>query len=657
MGWGRGLLLLALACGGSSGTRDAEVDATHDAAERAPVSARLDVSAGFWDAPFPIAHRVRDDGTLVVADFPNARRAPLVDQMLAMLEEAPEGFAADGAIFLPFDGALDATTLPATPAASVADESAVFLIDVDPSSPTRGRRYPVEVVFRAEAQSYAPENVLSVWPFPGVVLPPRTLHAVVVTSRARDVDGRALRRPEALDTLDDAAWRALFEVVPREQVVAATVFPTGDPFTRLRAWRDAIDALPTPTPTDLVRTDDYETYCVLEGRLSVPIFQAGPKPYEDVPDGAIALDATGAPIVQGHDDAVFTVAIPKSPMPEGGYPLVLYAAGAGGTSRQVVDRTRVAEDPDLGLGPAGRGPALFYADVGLAAAAIAAPLTAERNPSGREGTFDFWNVANLRAFRGNLQQATLDFTTLTAAVAAMRVDPALCPGASTDEAAFRFDAERVYLQGHSTGGTVGSVALPLEPRIRAAVLSGTGGSWIYNVADADSPFVLRDVAKVFLRLREGDVVEHHDVELTLFQTVLASVEVMSWGRVTALAPEGDAKDVLLVAGIVDTYHFPRMIHSQGMSLGADLALPSVEPTWEDEYTLVGLRGLGTPVRGNVRGEVTSVMLQRAQREGVDGHYVPFEHDDLKRRYACFLASHARDGRATLYADGVDARCE
>jgi len=671
------VLVLLLACGDDDGSPDAGAsdaggqdasspDAASDAGPPPPPRARLDVDGGFWDAPFPIAHRARDDGSLVVADFPNTRRADLIDQLVEMLEDGSQGFAPTGAVFLPFEGEpLDPETLPDV-AGSLEDGASVYLVDVDPSSPHRGERFAVQARFKADAETYMPANVLVVLPFPGVVLRERTEYAVVVTDAVRGASGSTPRIPDALVALRDGtsdapertreAFGDLFELLgdDADAVVAATVFRTGDPFAELRAWRESVADLDPPTLEDPVQADDYDDYCVVRASLALPVFQEGPKPYASPPTGRIVAE-DGVVVVQERDEVELYLTLPKREMPAAGFPLVLYAAGAGGTGRQVIDRTRLDENPDEGLGPPGRGPARFYAQVGLASAGAPAPLTAERNPEGREGTLDFWNVANLRAFRGNLQQAILDFTTLARVVSELELDPSLCPGATTDDV-FRYDPERIYLQGHSTGGTVGSAVLPLEPRIRGGVLSGTGGSWIYNVADALGPFELEQAARLLLSIPARDPMDHFDIELTLFQTVLASTETMSWGRVTALEPpDADPKDTLFVAGIVDTYHLPRMVNSQGMSLGADMALPAAEETWEDEYALVGLGGLTPPVRANL-GERTVVTLQREQRLDFDGHYVPFEWDDVKWRYACFLATHARDGVATLPNADADASC-
>jgi len=53
------------------------------------------------------------------------------------------------------------------------------------------------------------------------------------------------------------------------------------------------------------------------------------------------------------------------------------------------------------------------------------------------------------------------------------------------------------------------------------------------------------------------------------------------------------------------------------------------------------------------GSVTGVTVQREQRPGVDGHYVPFEWGDIKYRYSCFFDSLVKTGVAVLPAPNDD----
>src|SRR5262245_41901073 len=124
------------------------------------VMSRFDPSAGFFDAPFPIAHRAGADGSVRVSDFPNPVANEQVVQLLSLIEEGTSGFSLNAAIYVPFDGAVDVARLPADPRASIEPESTVMLVDIDPASPELGKRIPIETSFKAAAETYSPANLL-----------------------------------------------------------------------------------------------------------------------------------------------------------------------------------------------------------------------------------------------------------------------------------------------------------------------------------------------------------------------------------------------------------------------------------------------------------------------------------------------------------------
>jgi hypothetical protein len=625
------------------------------------VSAKMNLAegAGFFEAPFPIDHRDLGDGRLAVADFPSGGN-PLLEQLVAMIESGEDGFSPNAAIYLPFEGKIDAGRLPATPAASLEPASAVYLVNVDRESDEYGARVPIEASFKAEPETYTPANVLVALPFQGAVMAPKTVYALVVRRALGDDQGRALFTPEPLEALlrgdapagpHGARLQAAFaplvawlgeQGIPAADVGAATVFRTGDPLGAMQRFSAQIAAAPPPAATSIAAVETHDEYCVVSASVPLPVFQRGPKPYAEWPSGQLVVNHVGELEEQERDQVTVLLTVPHGIMPPDGYPLVIYAAGAEGTARQVIDRTAVAADPDAGKGPRGQGPAKHYAARGVAALGFPAPLAWERHPDNQGGLLDFWNVGNLGAFRDNIRQGILDIATLVALVPSLSIDAALCPEASADGGVFRFDPDRVVLHGHSTGSTIGSAAIALEPGIVAGVLSGAGGSWIYNVAMARSPVDLATFAHALLGYADADAVDIFDPALTLFQTALESIEVMDWGRATIKQPLPGRrpKHLLLIEGVVDTYHFPRMVNAYAMSVGTDLISPEVEPTAAEEYPLVGRGVVPPPVSLNVPavgGSVTAATLQRAQN-GEDGHYVPFEFDDVKRRYACFVAT-------------------
>ncbi|MCA9646893.1 MAG: hypothetical protein H6718_18850 [Polyangiaceae bacterium] len=413
----------------------------------------VDAEASFFAAPFPRPNRARDDGSLRVTDFPNPNGNVMVQQMVDMLETGSQGFSTNGAAYFPFSGALDEATLPSSVEDSLRPESSVFLVNIDRSSPYYASRLGLEVQFKVAAETYSPSNVLVALPFQGFVLDPDTLYAFVVTSGVRAADGSALGSALELEQLKrgetpaaeaelpearrlSAGFSALRAYYAEKQldlssIRAATVFRTGNALIRHLRWRDQVAARPTPVANDIADAgESYDDYCVVRASAALPVFQTSTKPYATIGDGAMVEDGNGALVEQSLDNVEILLTVPKQPMPAAGYPMLLYGAGGGGKARQVIDRTKESEDPDLGLGPRGQGPALQLARRGVASLGFPAPLAWERNPAAKDGLVDFWNTGNLWAFRGNIQQGIVDFTTLIEWVKHIEIPGDLCPEAS-----------------------------------------------------------------------------------------------------------------------------------------------------------------------------------------------------------------------------------
>lgn len=610
-------LVLAFACGGRP---------------QGGTSARFsDTPTSFWDAPFPNPARQRDDGTLVVDDFPNRPDNPLVKDALRSLAVSPVGFSPTAAVYLPFDGPLDEGSF----------EANVVLVDIDPESSTRGRRYPALVSFQTERETYAPANVLAVLIEPGVAMAPGRWHAAYVAGEVRsggeplgvgETLWTALTEPSGgfvhlVDLLED-------EDIDPKDLRAATVFRTADPFAEMDRLRAHVLERPAPVAMDVVTSTVHETFCVLEGRVTVPVFQDGTRPYR-TEGGEIRFDGD-RPATEYDETIRFAVTIPRAEMPEGGWPLLFYAAGEGGAYTQVVDRGTFAEQ----MTTPGRGPALDLAFGGIAAFGFEAPLVGPRHPAGHGDGTDFFNIENLRAFRDNTRQGAIDYTTMIRLAKSLELDGALCPGATAP--AHRFDAAKFAFWGHSTGSTIGALVAGLEPDLGAVVLSGAGASWLYNLTIKTQPFDFTELVPRLLDYEDGDELELFDAIPNLAQTLWSSTENTSWAARSA------DRDVLLVEGVVDGYFPPPAVNALARALGASVMAPVVDESIE---SVVG-DAISAPASAN-KGGRTIVVVQHEPPAGVDGHYVPFENDPPKRQIRCFLMSHFEKGVASVPAPDQD----
>ena len=72
------------------------------------------------------------------------------------------------------------------------------------------------------------------------------------------------------------------------------------------------------------------------------------------------------------------------------------------------------------------------------------------------------------------------------------------------------------IMGHSMGATILQPALLYEPRFRAAILSGGGGSYLENLVFKQSPIDVKPLAELILRYRKWDrEIHEHDPVVSL----------------------------------------------------------------------------------------------------------------------------------------------
>ncbi|MEP7121244.1 MAG: hypothetical protein ABJE95_10055 [Byssovorax sp.] len=225
----------------------------------------------FLDVPFPSDLYLDADGTIVDTipglDAVIPQNAASVEAALA----SQRGFSINaGAVFRvdePPDrggsATVDPASLPASEAASIADDSAAFLIDLDAASP-EAARVPCRVSFHDDRQAGSDTPpVLAVLPARGVVLAEGHRHAVVLTTRLTADGGQPVGASAALQKIlaagpgagastklyADAAKRVGDLVAPladRSKIAGLTVFTTESASHELVAMRELTAALPPP---------------------------------------------------------------------------------------------------------------------------------------------------------------------------------------------------------------------------------------------------------------------------------------------------------------------------------------------------------------------------------------------------------------------------
>jgi pimeloyl-ACP methyl ester carboxylesterase len=623
--------------------------------------------AGFYDAPFPSDHRRYPNGTVRMADFPNPDGRGLVDLVVGLLDGEVGGFGLTSGLYFRSAAPIDPERLPDLHG-SVGVGTPVFLVPIDPSSPHFGTRVPIDVRFREDAGPFGERNLITAVPLQGVPLRPGERYAAVVTTDLVDIDGIPLApasevatllrgdAPPGLtgDTLEayvDALWALPAVGVSPFEVAALSVFTTGDPGVDLALLVEDANAKFSPRPLlAFAQTDIFDPYCVYETRLEFPVYQGGTPPYLGG-GGGFVWDVHGVPVVDHLEESRLVVTVPRATMPVGGLPTaVMIRTGAGG-DRPIFERGTQDSEGEV-LEP-GTGPALHYARAGFAGVSVDGPHGGIRNITGGDEQFLIFNISNPVALRDNLRQSALELTLLPDLLDDLQIDVSDCPGAGPSAT---FDVGTVALMGHSMGATIAPLVLAHEPRFRATILSGAGGSWIQNVMYKESPLHVRPFAEAMIGYGDaGHSLEEDDPFLGVLQWAGESADPPVYGRAIVREPvDSDPRHVLMFQGIVDTYIFPPIANTTSLSLGLDLAGEALDEQHPDLQHFTPLAevvayGGGTtidlPASGNlsVQGvDVTAVVVQHTEDGVEDGHEVMFQLPDPKHQYRCFLETF-RDG--------------
>lgn len=609
---------------------------------------------GFYDAPFPSLELRGEDDRIDVSGFPRSPGARIIDQALALLARDANGFGLTSGVFFALTGSVDVDQLPSVEQ-SVSPQAPVFLISVADGLPA-----PVQVDFAPDGGPFGAPNLLSLVPYQGLPLKPRTAYAAVVCTDLLDNTGLRVqvspvvadlavgRVPLGLSDAQAAEYRTAYTVASRRCTVAGlAAFTTGAPVEVQAAFTAHALSRPLPVPGEFVMEEVFDEYCVYRSTVDMPDYQQGIPPYSNV-GGDWRVDTEGRPLPAREQTASLFVTIPRAPMPDAGFPTMVLVRGGAGGDRPLVDRG-VNAAPGGPAVAAGSGPALEFARVGYAGVQVDGPLGGLRNTTQGDEQFLVFNVFNLAALRDNVRQSALELVVLSHVLDALEFDTDACPGAPPQ---VRFDPEIRGLMGHSTGATIAPLAMALDPHYRAVVLSGAGGSYIENVLHKRKPIPILPAA--LLLLRYGDrALTGSDPALNLVQWALEPSDPPVYADyiIRNLEYRATPAHVLMLQGIVDNYILPNIANATSLSLGLDLAGPALDDPNDPDLIgqtpllsvlpLAGRRQLSYPVTCNVEAHatcVTAVVVQHAGDGIEDGHETVFQTEPPKVQYRAFLES-------------------
>lgn len=627
------------------------------------LSSSHDTPATFWDMPFPADVRLDETGSPDMTGF-YTKGPNTIGEVLVETIAHRRGFPQNPVAYIRFDGELSADA----GAISAGDSSSpVAIVDIDPDSPQRGEFLPT-IARTLPEDDFAPHQLLAIAPRPGIILRPATTYAVLVFRHLGDASGEplgvapdfaALADPDrdagsAIEQSFAPLWPALDDAgLDAADLAVATVFTTGDVVGEFAVFSDALLerhsaslSAPVLDPAG-IRPD----YCELSIDLTVPQFLTGTEPYNT--GGVFELDAGGVPMLQGERTVPAVITIPRTAMPAGGFPLMLYFHGSGGVHDQVADASR-SLSPGVD-GPEGEGPAMYYARIGFAAAGSALPVSPDRVPGATD--IAYINFQNLTAFPFLFRQGVIEQRMFLSALTELAIDPEVlvdCTGVTLPEGEthVHFDDGQLYAGGQSMGGMYTNMFGAVDPRPRALVPTGAGGYWSLMILTSS---LFSDEAGL-LSLLLGT-----PNELDFLHPGMHSLE-MAWEaaeplvyvpRLSRWPIEGrTAKPVYQPVGKDDSYFAPPVFDAMALAYGHEQAGQMVWPEMQEALALVGRDGvLDYPVANNLTSEsgedYTGVVVQYEGDDIGDPHQIYRQLDDVIYQYSCFLHSMRTNGVAVV----------
>lgn len=583
---------------------------------------------------------------LRLTHFENPTDSSTLDDYLKVISAETDAFATSGALYLGFTGPIDPASLPADPLAAMSKDASVFLVDIDPDSPERGRRFPLRMEYQETASTYRAPFSLAMLPPYGVQLLGDTTYAIVVTNRVTDPAGVAIEpAPNAHNAMyggceDDtpdtiftafAPLRAYLDEVEdfvREDVVGASVFTTQAAVRELRELAAVARTLPAPVPAEWEAKGWNGSRFRYDAVIELPGFQEGEVPYVSLGDGGnLARDADGNYTVTHTERTRVGFAIPRGSMPASGWPVVLYSHGTGGSYESAF--SGVVAD--------------LLARRGIATVGYDQTLHGPRAPPRTSPEITFFNLFNPIAARDNIRQGSADCVVLTTMLESMNI-PA---GVLEEGSEARFDTSKIAFLGHSQGGLVGAGFAAIDERPRAFVYSGLGAILSITLQERKDIVDFEALLVTLLRLPEGaELGDTHPV-LNLIQTFIDRSDPIAYAdSFLRDPPAGANRDFLQVEGFLD---FASPARGQE-AFAAAARFPVVAPVHRVPAAseLLGLEPMDAPASSNVEttaGRITAGLIQYPE----ETHFPIFDNPDARRRYLEFVRTAMEQGRAEIVA--------
>ncbi len=455
----------------------------------------------------------------------------LVDYGLYMFDGYQEstnhldGFSGYGGISLELSRSTDASLLPQTPEASIADDSLVWVIDIDENSPDAGKKYMMFAELK-EAMEFDENYDPTVYLYtylnlrPVNPLPERRKYAVLLRKGLTNTDGEELGPSEDFQIVADLADapedRSNLDLLLAERERMASVFTRIEDLTEVTRdqWLVAFDfttqttthnvfyaeegyradtieaAEPNFDPNDdgqpdLYAYQDYNDQSwpnfssalkdpsvgkILRMTLELPWFLQPNDSEDPIIQNSIVTDENGDPTRMGSIEVPVVVVFPADTSKQP-YPVVINQHGLSsakeGQSSLTDEWTK-------------EGWAVVYMDF---------IYHGERSPSSTSLPMEFINVAFPLQAAGSFQQSQIDLHRLIDVLHEWDYD--IWPEGGDGKV--DLDPERILYFGMSLGSIVGAPVVAGSPWVDCSVLDVGGAGLIDYVSSYLADYGLTDI--------------------------------------------------------------------------------------------------------------------------------------------------------------------
>ena len=514
--------------------------------------------------------------------------------LIEFVRKRIKGFGTNTPLYLRFSEAIDPALLP-SPQGSLDKSSALMLVNVSKDSPRKGTLVPI-LVKLLQPSKYVPSNVVGVLPYPGFPLAPGERYALVVRKHLRDMAGEDLAVSAAFADLTNPAtageqaqaYRDALQTlatsgIATSEIVAMSVFDVGDPAAPLRTLTPKMEQIDASNlGVQVKEVLDKGTFYRISGTLNTVFYQKGEPPYlpeinvstlqinwsVDDDSGRLlyddALDVNNSDVTKPRLDRIlFALSLPKSAVAglqnndqTAPLPYVVYGHGTGGSRYTFITN----------------GVAKMWAELGIAGVSINAVVHHERAKFSTlpadlvkfatdlgfyndlkkyvEGGNLGFNVLNLQALAGNIQQSAIDYAWLAHAFRQTTFDVTIGDATIT----LRFSPEKVYYTGHSQGAITGPLTV-FSTALRAYFFSAGAGHmtlWTLTKTAIEDGLTVKELAQFVICDDQTELDLFHPV-LALYQLVSEPIDQMNFDPYLFKWPLTQRKHVMALLGIGDNW--------------------------------------------------------------------------------------------------------